>query len=123
MKKMTKEQQRERRRVRSRARMNGTLACPRLSVYRTLRGMTVQLINDEDSKTLVSVNSKKDIDAKADAGERKGKVAIAYLLGKKISEKAKEAGITKIVFDRSGYAYQGRVQAVADGAREGGLEF
>ncbi|PLX28706.1 50S ribosomal protein L18 [Candidatus Parcubacteria bacterium] len=123
MKKLTKEEQRKRRRVRSRARMSGTAQCPRLSVHRTLTGMSAQLINDADSKTVVSVNSKKDIDAKADVGERKGKVAVSYLLGKKIAEKAKEANVSKIVFDRSGYAYQGRVQALADGAREGGLQF
>ncbi|MBT3539421.1 50S ribosomal protein L18 [Candidatus Parcubacteria bacterium] len=123
MKKLTKEQQRKRRRVRSRARMNGTADCPRLSVHRSLGSMSAQIINDVDGKTIVSVNSKKDVDAKADAGERKGKTAVGFLLGKKIAEKAKEANVTKIVFDRSGYAYQGRVQALADGAREGGLQF
>ncbi len=123
MKKLTKEEQRKRRRVRSRARMNGTADCPRLSVHRSLLGTSAQIINDVEGKTLVSVNNKKDVDAKGDVGERKGKVAVGYLLGKKLAEKAKEAGITKIVFDRSGYAYRGRVQALADGARDGGLQF
>jgi len=123
MKILTKQQKRLRRHVRSRSRMNGTATIPRISVFRSLRGMYAQIINDEASKVLVSVNSKKDFDKTVDVGERKGKVAISYVLGKKLAEKAKELNITTVVFDRSGYNYHGRVQALAEGARESGLQF
>lgn len=123
MKNTTSQQKRLRRRMRSRARMNGSLAIPRISVFRSLRGMYAQLIDDENSKILASVNSKVDFDKTVEIGERKGKVAIAFVLGKKLAIKAKELNITKAVFDRSGYRYHGRVQALADGAREGGLQF
>jgi len=118
----TKEQKRARRRARVRSRVEGTAARPRLAVFRSLRGMFVQLIDDSAQKTLVSVNSKKDATG-VDAGERTGKEAVAYALGKTIAEKAKQANIETVVFDRGGYAYHGRVKAVADGARDGGLVF
>lgn len=118
----TRKQKRERRHARIRATLSGTATRPRLNVYRSLRGVTLQLVDDQAGKTLMSVNSKKDV-ASGDAGERKGKVAIAYLLGKSLAEKAKAAGITAIVFDRGGFGYLGRVKAVAEGARDGGLEF
>jgi len=123
MKTITSQQKRLRRRMRSRARMNGTATTPRISVFRSLRGMYAQLIDDENSKVLTSVNSKKDFDKVESVGERKGKVAVAFVLGKKLALKAKELNITTVVFDRSGYNYHGRVQALADGAREGGLVF
>jgi large subunit ribosomal protein L18 len=111
-----------RRQNRVRAKISGTTERPRLTVKRSLGGMFVQIIDDLNSKTIVSVNSKKDAKS-GDAGDRKGKVAIAYLLGKAIAEKAKEANINTVVFDRAGNKYHGRVKAVADGAREGGLKF
>lgn len=117
----TKRKRRERRRIRVRALVAGTASIPRLNVFRSLTGLFLQLIDDTAGKTLVSVNSKKDIPSKGDAGERTGKVAEAYLLGRALAEKAKAAGIEDIVFDRAGYRYHGRVQAVADGARDGGL--
>lgn len=123
MKNTTPQQKRLRRRVRSRARMQGTAQRPRLSVFRSLRGMSAQIIDDVAGHTLVSVNSKKDVDTKVDAGERSGKTAVSYRLGQAIAKKAIAAGITTIVFDRSGYNYHGRVQALADGARDGGLKF
>lgn len=117
----TKGDRRERRRARVRARVLGTLERPRLNVFRSLTGMFAQCIDDTAGKTLVSVSMK---DAKAgDAGERAGKTATAYLLGKALAEKAKAAKITTVVFDRAGYKYHGRVKAVADGARDGGLQF
>ena len=85
--------------------------------------MFLQVIDDESGKTLVSVNAKVDMPKAGDAGERKGKVAMAYLLGKALAEKAKVKGISAIVFDRAGYRYHGRVAAAADGARDGGLIF
>ena len=123
MKNTTSQQKRLRRRMRSRARMNGSATTPRISVFRSLRGMYAQLLDDENSKVLASVNSKADFDKAAEVGDRKGKVAVAFVLGKKLALKAKELNITSAVFDRSGYQYHGRVQALADGAREGGLQF
>lgn len=112
---------RKRRHRRVRSVVSGTAARPRICVSRSIRGMYVQLIDDSANKTLAAVSSKTD--AKGDAGERTGKVAQAYLLGKAIAEKAKAAGIESAVFDRAGYLYHGRVRAVAEGAREAGLNF
>jgi len=121
--KHTKTKQRMRRRARIRARVVGTAACPRLSVFRSLRGLYLQLIDDATGMTLVSVNAKADTAPQGDAGERTGKVAIAYLLGKVLAEKAKAKHIENAVFDRGGYKYHGRVKAAAEGARDGGLNF
>lgn len=123
MKKQTKQQKIARRHTRIRATISGTAQRPRLSVFRSLKGVYLQLIDDNSGKTLVSANSKTDFDKKVDVGERAGKVAVSYALGKVLAEKAKTAGITKVVFDRGGYRFHGRVKAVADGARDGGLEF
>lgn len=117
-----KKQQRERRRQRVRARVSGTSVRPRLSVARSLTSIFVQLIDDEAGKTLVSAHVKTDVKG-GDAGERTGKIAVAYLLGRALAEKAKAKNITAVVFDRSGFRYHGRVKAVADGARDGGLVF
>ena len=113
----------ERRRIRVRAVISGTQTRPRLNVKRSLTGMFLQLIDDVNSKTLVSVNSKKDGKVNGDVGEKTGKVAVAYTLGKALAEKAKAAGIETVVFDRAGNKYHGRVKAVAEGARDGGLKF
>lgn len=110
-----------RRKARVRAKVSGTASRPRLSVYRSLTAMYAQLIDDTTGKTLVGLSTK---GMKAtDAGERKGKVALSYTLGKALAEKAKEQKISSVVFDRGGFGYLGRVQAVADGARDGGLQF
>lgn len=108
----------------------GTASEPRLSVFRSLKGMVAQLIDDEAGKTLCYADSKeiKPAAAKAKAGEEKvegksRKVGVSYLMGKLLAEKAKTKGIAKIKFDRGGYRYHGRVKALADGAREGGLVF
>ncbi|MBD3310908.1 MAG: 50S ribosomal protein L18 [Candidatus Magasanikbacteria bacterium] len=111
------------RKKRIRAEISGTSDIPRMAVSRTLQGMYIQLIDDEKMKTLASVNSKKDIKKNAKVEGKTTKVAQAYLLGKAIAEKAKKIGIEKIVFDRSGNRYHGRVKAAADGARDGGLIF
>lgn len=120
--KKTKQAGRDRRRNRVRKVVIGSALRPRLNVFRSLRGMFAQIINDQDSKTLVSVHSKNDA-TNGEAGERSGKIAVSYKLGLRLAEKAKEKGITKVVFDRAGYKYHGRVKAVAEGARDGGLEF
>ena len=110
-----------RRKARIRAKISGTTERPRLHVTKTLTGLYLQVINDEIGKTLVSANVKKDIDKKGNAGDRKGKVAQGYLLGIALGKKAIEAGVTKVVFDRGGNRYHGRIKAVAEGAREAGL--
>ncbi|MDD4900488.1 MAG: 50S ribosomal protein L18 [Patescibacteria group bacterium] len=111
-----KQGKRIRRKGRVRAKVNGTAACPRLSVFRSNRGFYVQIINDQIGKTVVS----------ASAGEVKikdKKVAVSLELGKLIAQKAVKKGISKVVFDRNGYKYHGRVKALAEGARAGGLQF
>ncbi len=106
---------RVRRHARIRAKVNGTAECPRLAVFRSNRFIYAQLINDETGTTLVGIDSRK---TKAKTG-----VASANEIGKMIAESAKQKGITKVVFDRGGFQYQGAVVALAEGAREGGLVF
>ncbi|MBT4941615.1 MAG: 50S ribosomal protein L18 [Candidatus Magasanikbacteria bacterium] len=120
-KKQTKRTLRERRHARVRAKIKGTAERPRLSVFRSLVAFTAQIIDDSTGKTMVSVKKSEVKDV--DAGERKGRVAKGYALGRIIAEKAKAAGVTSIVFDRGGYPYSGRVRALAEGARDGGLLF
>ena len=120
--KLSKLEKRKRRQKRVRAQIFGTKECPRLTASRTLRNMYVQVIDDEAGKTLVGLHSK-TTKLSGDAGERKGNVAIAYLLGKDIAEKTKAIGVDTVVFDRAGNKYHGRMQALAEGAREGGLQF
>ncbi len=100
-----------------RARVAGDAERPRLQVFRSANHIYAQLINDDEGKTLFSAN---DYDIKT---KEKGKVKKAFEVGKKVAEKAKEKKIKRVVFDRRGYLYHGRVKALADGAREGGLEF
>ena len=121
MAKRTPTQIKERRRARVRSRIHGTAARPRLTVFRSLRGMYVQIINDDTGTTIASAHTKTD--ATGDAGDRTGKTAAAYLVGRAVAEKAKAAGVESIVFDRAGYLYHGRVEAVAAGARDAGLTF
>ena len=106
---------------RVRIRIYGTSERPRMAVTRSLSNMYVQLIDDVQGKTLLGIST-----LGPDIRSRKatdGKKGASKELGKLIAEKAKEKGITRVVFDRSGHKYHGRVKAVADGAREGGLEF
>ncbi|MEK7131596.1 MAG: 50S ribosomal protein L18 [Patescibacteria group bacterium] len=109
------------RHVRVRKVLVGTAAEPRLSVFRSLKGMVAQLIDDNVGKTLCYADAKEIKGKKSDDKTRK--VAVSYLLGKLLAEKAKAKGISKVKFDRGGYKYHGRVKALADGAREGGLIF
>jgi len=110
-----REKLRQRRRARIRAKVFGTSERPRMSVFRSLSNIYVQLIDDEKSVTIVSADDK--------GLKIKGKTAAAHEVGKMIAEKAVEKKIKRVVFDRGGYKYHGRVKAVAEGAREGGLEF
>jgi len=114
-----------RRHARVRAKIKGTAARPRLSVYRSNRGMFLQLIDDVSGRTLASAGLK-EIKASAPAGkkgEAVGKQAASQELGKLLAQKALAKKISQVVFDRSSYKYHGRVKAVAEGARAGGLKF
>src|SRR5687767_6336677 len=114
-------QHRKRRQVRVRARTHGTSARPRLNVFRSLENIFVQVIDDDKGHTLVSAST---IDTEiAPQIEGKSKMDAARVVGKVLGERAKNAGISKVVFDRAGFMYHGRVAALADGAREAGLEF
>jgi large subunit ribosomal protein L18 len=114
---LTKPQQRLRRRRRVRAKVWGTGERPRLSVFRSNRGVFAQLVDDNEARTLVAV-------AWMETELRGlGSMAQAKRAGELLAERAKEAGIETCVFDRGGYRYHGRVRALADGAREGGLSF
>ena len=104
---------------RIRTKLMGNSAVPRLSVFRSNKGIYAQIIDDETKTTLVSASSL-DKDLKLSNG---GNIEAAKVVGKSIAEKAKKAIITKVVFDRGGYLYHGRVEALADAARENGLEF
>jgi len=108
---------RQRVHARIRRRLNGTAERPRLNVYRSLNHIYVQLIDDSQGATLVSAST---VASKLKTG---GNVAAAKEIGKLIAERAKEKGISKVVFDRGGYLYHGRIKALADAAREAGLEF
>ena len=120
--KAVKHLRRVRRHARIRSRIAGSVLCPRLSVFRSGKYLFVQLIDDDARKTLCAFSDKKIVSAPTKEGVGR-KVAVAFALGKALAEKAKGQGITRVVFDRGGYAYHGRVQAIAEGAREGGLQF
>ncbi|MDB4875129.1 MAG: ribosomal protein [Gemmatimonadetes bacterium] len=111
----TREQYRTRRHLRVRKKVTGTAERPRLVVFRSLKHIMAQLVDDVTGRTLVTVGSTDILSGK--------KTDKSTEVGKRIAARAKDAGITKVVFDRAGYKYHGRVKAVADGAREGGLEF
>ena len=115
----TREEQRYRRHLRVRKKVAGTPERPRLVVFRSIKHIYAQLVDDDRGATLLGVSD----DSDGLALEGQGKVAKAKATGKLLAGKAKAAGIVKVVFDRAGYRYHGRVKAVADGAREGGLEF
>lgn len=111
---LTKPQSRKRRHARVRARISGTMERPRLAFFRSNKFVSVQLINDDKGETL----------AQAHGREFKGSLSVqAAAVGKAIAERAKQAGITTVVFDRGGYAYAAQVKSLADAARAGGLSF
>jgi large subunit ribosomal protein L18 len=105
---------------RIRKKMQGTANRPRLNVYRSLNHIYVQVIDDLHGKTLVSAST---AEGKKEDRRTGGNVAAAKTVGKAIAERAKAKGVTKVVFDRGGYIYHGRVKALADAAREAGLQF
>ncbi|HYL93820.1 MAG TPA: 50S ribosomal protein L18 [Alphaproteobacteria bacterium] len=106
---------------RLRQRLAGTSERPRLNVYRSLNHIYAQVIDDSTGTTLVSANTVQG--GKKGARSTGGNVAKAKEIGKEIAERAKQKGIKKVVFDRGGYLYHGRIKALADAAREAGLEF
>ena len=105
---------RYRRHLRVRKRVGGTAERPRLVVFRSLKHIYAQLVDDTSNRTLATVSDHKLTGKKSERSSAVGKL---------IAQKAKDAGLSRVVFDRAGYRYHGRVKAVADGAREGGLEF
>ena len=111
----SRDQLRTRRHFRLRKKVIGSAERPRLVVYRSIKHIYAQLVDDTANKTLATVS---------DLGIEQGKKGErAAEVGKLIAERAKSAGVTRVVFDRAGYRYHGRIKAVADGARKGGLEF
>ncbi len=112
---------RKRRHHRVRTKLAGTEARPRLNVFRSLRHIYAQIINDEVGRTLVSASTAEEDVRKQIEGLNK--TAQAHVVGKVLAERALARGVTQVVFDRGGYKYHGRVRALAEGTREGGLEF
>ena len=123
-----KRERRERAHRRVRSRVRGTEARPRLSVYKSLRFIYAQVIDDSRGATLAQASSAEaEVKGRLAAAESSGKSAkdraAAKAVGELVAERAKAAGVERVVFDRGGYVYHGRVQAVAEGAREKGLQF
>lgn len=116
--KLTKAGRRNRIKRRTRKSTFGTAERPRLAVYRSNKGISCQIINDEEGKTLVAASSQEK-----DFESSENKIGQAKAVGQLIGERAKAAQIESIVFDRSGYLYHGRVKSLAEGAREAGLKF
>jgi len=123
---LEKQIKRQRRHKRTRAKISGTAERPRLCVFRSAKHIYAQLIDDNKGKTLASASDKeisKAKNIKKEAKKTSTKISQASEVGKLIAKKATEKKIQKVVFDRGGYLYQGRVKALAEGAREGGLRF
>jgi len=121
VRKISRDEHRRRIHRRVRQSLTGTPERPRLSVYRSLAHLYAQVIDDSTGKTIVSAGSNdKEMRKQTKGG---GNVAAAKLVGKTVAERARQKGISQVVFDRGGYRYHGRVKALADAAREAGLKF
>jgi large subunit ribosomal protein L18 len=118
-----REQQRQRRHRRVRRKVAGTTERPRLVVHRSLKNMQGHIADDANQRVLVGVSTLAPELRELRGGEEGSKTAMCYAAGKLLAEKAIAAGITRVVFDRGGYIYHGRIAAFAKGARDGGLEF
>ena len=119
---MLRQKRRKRIKKHIRKRIQGTAQRPRLTVYRSIKSIYAQLVDDSTGKTIFSVSSiSKDLRDKAKKAN--GKIEVAKIVGQVVGEEASKRKIEKVVFDRNGYLYHGRVKAVADGAREAGLKF
>ena len=112
---------RNRRHARVRKRVSGTSERPRLNVFRSLKHIQAQIIDDTQGHTLIAVSTM-DHELKSGLAD-KAKIDQAEMVGEALAERARAAGITQVVFDRGGYQYHGRVKALAEAARKGGLEF
>jgi large subunit ribosomal protein L18 len=120
----TKKDRRVRIQLRQRRRFSGTTERPRLSVFRSLAHIYVQVVDDRQGRTIASASTlEPGLKARLEGDARGGNRAGARQIGKIIAERLRERGISRVVFDRGGFLYHGRVREVADGAREGGLEF
>ena len=116
-----KERSRQKRKKRIRKKFHGTQEKPRLSVFRSSRQIYAQIIDDIDGRTLASASSlEKEV---KEQPEFENKIAVAHYIGKLVAKRAMEKGLKEVVFDRNGFLYHGRVQAVSKGAREEGLKF
>ena len=114
-------EKRHTRRARVRRKVRGDAARPRLSVYRSLHHIYAQVVSDENGRTLVAASTMSP--AIRDELKNKSGVTAAKLVGKAVAERCREAGISQVVFDRNGFLYHGRVKALAEAAREAGLQF
>jgi large subunit ribosomal protein L18 len=113
---------RQRRHARVRKKIRGSAERPRLVVRRTLRHIEGQLVDDDSGITVIGISTRSPTIASVES-ESEGKIGLSFAAGRLLATQAVEAGIGKVVFDRGGYKYHGRVKAFADGARDGGLEF
>ncbi len=116
----TKNERKHIRHLRVRQKVRGTVERPRLTVFRSAAHIYAQVVDDVAGTTLVAASSRDALDGKV---EGKGKTAVSTAVGKLLAERAKAKGVSKVAFDRGGYLYHGRIKALADGARSGGLEF
>lgn len=124
MKVKTNKDRRTRIRLRQRQRIRGTADQPRLAVSRSLANISAQVINDQDGRTLVSASSAEpQVRARFEDGAKGGNKAGAQIIGTVVAERLIEIGVRRVVFDRGGFLYHGRVRSVAEGARKAGLEF
>jgi large subunit ribosomal protein L18 len=121
VRKLSREAHRRRIHVRMRKRISGNTERPRLCVHRSSKHIRAQVVDDQTNRTIVSASSL-DPDVKAQI-KYGGNIAASKVVGKIVAERAKAKGVEKVVFDRGGYQYHGRVQALADAAREAGLKF
>ncbi len=117
----TRRKIRAKRKVSIRKKVNGTAARPRVSIFRSHKNIYAQLVDDDLGKTLMASNATTAAQAEVPEG-LSGKCALAYNVGRDLAEKAKDNGITSMVFDRSGYLYHGRIAALAKGLRDGGVK-
>ncbi len=108
--------------IKIRKKISGTSSIPRISVFRSLNQIYAQIIDDTNGTTLVAASSLSK-DLAKEIGKTSGKIEKSKIVGVNLAKKAIEKGITSVVFDRNGYKYHGRIKALADGAREGGLKF
>ena len=122
IRKISKDEIRQRIHTRIRRKVRGTTERPRLAIFRSVAHIYAQVIDDAKGVTIVAASSSEKGSASSDARRTGGNVAAAKEIGKRVAERAKEKGITRVVFDRGGYLYHGRIKALADAAREAGLE-